>query len=172
MKICRPRLDFGQVQGVLCKVPGIFLAGDLFSNEKFDGPGPWRLDRAARLGSTVDRGGVDNKARRCLADVRRTVARAHRWSPVVVEEDEPVPEGCSSEYERRWRGGATVGEGRRKGARERCHTQFLCQNQVLIVCMTQDQLFHTYGPKVFTDNQMSRIKYNYYISIVSITPQE
>jgi hypothetical protein len=26
-----------------------------------------------------------------------------------------------------------------------CHTQFLCQNQVLIVCMIQDQLFHTYG---------------------------
>jgi predicted HAD superfamily Cof-like phosphohydrolase len=33
--------------------------------------------------------------------------------------------------------------------------------------MTQDQLFHTYGPKVFTDNQMSRIKYNYHISNVS-----
>jgi hypothetical protein len=33
--------------------------------------------------------------------------------------------------------------------------------------MTQDQLFHTYGPKVFTDNQMSRIKYNYYINNVS-----
>jgi hypothetical protein len=28
-----------------------------------------------------------------------------------------------------------------------CPTQFLCQNQVLIVCMTQDQLFHTYGQK-------------------------
>jgi hypothetical protein len=27
------------------------------------------------------------------------------------------------------------------------HTQFLCQNQVLIICMTQDQLFHTYGQK-------------------------
>jgi hypothetical protein len=50
---------------------------------------------------------------------------------------------------------------------EDCHTRFLCQNKVLIVCMTQDQLFHTYGPKVFTDNQMSRIKYNYYINIVS-----
>jgi hypothetical protein len=25
------------------------------------------------------------------------------------------------------------------------HTQFLCQNHVLIICMTQDQLFHTYG---------------------------
>jgi hypothetical protein len=33
--------------------------------------------------------------------------------------------------------------------------------------MTQDQLFPTYGPKVFTDNQISRIKYNYYISKVS-----
>jgi hypothetical protein len=28
-----------------------------------------------------------------------------------------------------------------------CHTQFLCQNHVLIICMTQDQLFHTYGQK-------------------------
>jgi hypothetical protein len=49
----------------------------------------------------------------------------------------------------------------------KCHTWFSCQNQVLIVCMTQNQLFHTYGPKVFTDNQMSQIKYNFYISNVS-----
>jgi hypothetical protein len=28
----------------------------------------------------------------------------------------------------------------------------LYQNHVLIVCMIQDQLFHTYRPKVFTDN--------------------
>jgi hypothetical protein len=32
---------------------------------------------------------------------------------------------------------------------------------------TQDQLFHTYKQKVFTDNQMSRIKYIYYIDNVS-----
>jgi hypothetical protein len=31
----------------------------------------------------------------------------------------------------------------------------------------QDQLFHIYGPKVFTDSQMSRIKYIYYINNVS-----
>jgi hypothetical protein len=30
---------------------------------------------------------------------------------------------------------------------EDCHTRFLCQNEVLIVCMTQDQLFNTYGQK-------------------------
>jgi hypothetical protein len=48
-----------------------------------------------------------------------------------------------------------------------CHYLFLCQNQVLIVCLTKDQLFHTYGTKVFTDNQVSRIKYNYYINNVS-----
>jgi hypothetical protein len=29
------------------------------------------------------------------------------------------------------------------------------------------QLFHTYGSKVFTDNQMSQIKYNYYINNIS-----
>jgi hypothetical protein len=33
----------------------------------------------------------------------------------------------------------------------------------------QDQLFHKYGPKVFTDNQMSRIKYIYYRNNVSKT---
>jgi hypothetical protein len=31
----------------------------------------------------------------------------------------------------------------------------------------QDQLFHIYDQKVLTDNQMSRIKYNYYIDNVS-----
>jgi hypothetical protein len=31
----------------------------------------------------------------------------------------------------------------------------------------QDQLFHTYGLKVFTDSQMSQIKYIYYINNVS-----
>jgi hypothetical protein len=30
----------------------------------------------------------------------------------------------------------------------------------------QDHLFSTHKPKVFTDNQMSQIKYNYYINIV------
>jgi hypothetical protein len=33
--------------------------------------------------------------------------------------------------------------------------------------MTLDKLFHTYDPKEFTDNQMSQIKYNYYITNVS-----
>jgi hypothetical protein len=47
-----------------------------------------------------------------------------------------------------------------------CHTLFLCQNQVLIVYMTQDQLFHI-RQKVITDNQISRIMYNYYINNVS-----
>jgi hypothetical protein len=28
-----------------------------------------------------------------------------------------------------------------------CHTRFLHQNQVIIICMTQDQFFHTYGQK-------------------------
>jgi hypothetical protein len=31
----------------------------------------------------------------------------------------------------------------------------------------QDHFFHTHGPKVFIDNQMSRIKYIYYINNVS-----
>jgi hypothetical protein len=34
-----------------------------------------------------------------------------------------------------------------QGGALRCRTRFLCQNQILIVCMTQDQLFHTYGQK-------------------------
>jgi hypothetical protein len=28
-----------------------------------------------------------------------------------------------------------------------CHARLLYQDQVLIICMTQDQLFHTYGQK-------------------------
>jgi hypothetical protein len=43
-----------------------------------------------------------------------------------------------------------------------CHTRFLYQNKVLIICMIQNQLFHTYGQKRFTNNQMSQIKYDYY----------
>jgi hypothetical protein len=49
----------------------------------------------------------------CLADMRNAGARAHRSSPVVAkgdEGDEAVPEGCSPEHERRWRGGAMVVE--------------------------------------------------------------
>jgi hypothetical protein len=38
------------------------------------------------------------------------------------------------------------GKGERVGAGP-CHTRFLYQNQVLIVCMTHDQLFHTYCQK-------------------------
>jgi hypothetical protein len=39
---------------------------DLFFNEKSDGLGPQHVDRAELLGSTVDRGGVDKRARRRL----------------------------------------------------------------------------------------------------------
>jgi hypothetical protein len=80
---------------------------DLFSNGKSSGPGPHRVDRVVRLGSTVDRGGADKRARRCLASTRRAGTRARRFSPMVVEEDEldgAVPEGCSPEHER-WRRG-------------------------------------------------------------------
>jgi hypothetical protein len=58
------------------------------------------VDQAARLGSTVDRGGVDKRARWRLGDVRHAGTRAHRCSLAVVEGDEPdkaVLEGCSSE---------------------------------------------------------------------------
>jgi hypothetical protein len=47
------------------------------------------------------------------------------------EEDEEMEEEVSSEEK----------------LQAKCHTRFLCQNQVLIVCMTQDQLFHTYSQK-------------------------
>jgi hypothetical protein len=53
------------------------------------------------------------------------------------------------------------------GGNASCHTQFLCQSHILIICMTQDELFHTYRTKVFTDNQLSWIKYNYYINNIS-----
>jgi hypothetical protein len=53
------------------------------------------VDRAAWLGSMVDRGNADKIACRCLASVQR-----------VGEPNEAVPEGCSLEHERRRRGGA------------------------------------------------------------------
>jgi hypothetical protein len=46
-----------------------------------------------------------------------------------------------------------------------CHTQFCKQNQVLIACVSRI-IYSTHGPKVFIDNQMSQIKYIYYINNV------
>jgi hypothetical protein len=53
------------------------------------------------------------------------------------------------------------------GLLEFCHTRFCEQNHVLMHMCAQYHLFHTHGHKVFTDSQMSRTKYNYYINIVS-----
>jgi phage protein D len=89
---------------------------DLFSNGKSSESGPWRLDWAAQLGSTVDQGDADKRARQRL--------------PAAVEEDkldEAVSEGCSPEHERRndrdeerrWLElGARVKEGARELGRE------------------------------------------------------
>jgi hypothetical protein len=57
---------------------------DLFSN----GPVPRRVNRVARLGSTVDRGGADKRPWRCLVGAWRMGARARWCSPAVAEEDE------------------------------------------------------------------------------------
>jgi hypothetical protein len=84
---------------------------DLFSNGKSGGSGPRRVGRAARLGSTMDRGGTDKRARQRHAGTRRAGAGARPCSSVVVEEDEQdeaMLEGCSPEHERRRRG--SVGE--------------------------------------------------------------
>jgi hypothetical protein len=88
LKIWGPLLDFGQVHVVLYKVSEIFPARDLFSNEKFGGPGPRRLDQAVRLGSTVDRGGADKRAQWHLAGVLCAGARAHLCSSAATEEVE------------------------------------------------------------------------------------
>jgi hypothetical protein len=47
-----------------------------------------------------------------------------------------------------------------------CHTRFLCQNRVLIVCMTQDHLFNTYGQKCSQITKCHKTEYNYYINNV------
>jgi hypothetical protein len=63
-------------RGFLAKWRGT-SAGDLFFNRKYHGgPGPQRADRAARFGSTVDQGGPDKRARRCLAGTQHAGARA------------------------------------------------------------------------------------------------
>jgi hypothetical protein len=46
-----------------------------------------------------------------------------------------------------------------------CHTWFLCQNRVLIVC-TQNQMFHTYGQKCSQVTKCHSIEYIYYINNV------
>jgi hypothetical protein len=77
----------------------------LFCNGKSDGPGPRRMDRAAQLGSTVDRGARGQEG--AAAPWWRAGATAHWCSPTAVEEDEPdeaVLEGYSPEHERRRRG--------------------------------------------------------------------
>jgi hypothetical protein len=47
-----------------------------------------------------------------------------------------------------------------------CHTRFLSQNRVLIVCMTQDHLFHTYSQKCSQITKCHNIEYNYYTNNV------
>jgi hypothetical protein len=47
-----------------------------------------------------------------------------------------------------------------------CHTRFLCQNRVLIVCMTQDQMFHTYDQKCSQITKCHSIEYIYYVNNV------
>jgi hypothetical protein len=42
----------------------------------------------------------------------------------------------------------------------------LCQNRVHIVCMTQDQMFHTYDQKCSQVTKCHSIEYNYYINNV------
>jgi hypothetical protein len=91
-------------KGIFAKWRGI-SARDLFFNRKYrGGPGQLRVDRATRLGSTVDRGGADKRVWRRPAGARRVGARAPWCSPATVEDDEPdeaVPEGFSLEHEQR-----------------------------------------------------------------------
>jgi hypothetical protein len=57
-----PRQNLQKLRGLNAKWQGIMDFSDLFSNGKFDRPGPRRVDRTARLWSTVDRGGTDKRA--------------------------------------------------------------------------------------------------------------
>jgi hypothetical protein len=65
-------------RGFFAKWRGI-LARDLFFNSKYHGgPGPRRMDRAARLRSTVDQGDANKRARWCFASAWRMGARTSR----------------------------------------------------------------------------------------------
>jgi hypothetical protein len=70
-----------------------------------------------------------------------------RTSMVLSKDREVVKLG----YSRMSRDDASVanrgGESGNPNRFDRCHTRFLCQNQVLIICMTQYQLFHTHDQK-------------------------
>jgi hypothetical protein len=59
------RRDHGKIYkklwGLNAKWKGIMDFSDLFSIGKSDGPSPQHVDRAVRLRSTVDQGGVDKR---------------------------------------------------------------------------------------------------------------
>jgi hypothetical protein len=105
LKIHGSRLDFIERQGVIYKYSGDFSGTGLFFHGKFGGPGPPSVDRAARLGSLLDRGGAYKRTWRHLVSAR-ALGLASRGGG--DESDEAVPEGCSLKHERRRRGSATV----------------------------------------------------------------
>jgi hypothetical protein len=69
---------YKKLRGLNAKWQGIMDFQDLFSNRKFGGPCPRRVDQVARIGSTVDRGGTDKRVWQRLAGARRASASAHR----------------------------------------------------------------------------------------------
>jgi hypothetical protein len=80
------QVNFGKPKGLLCKIPEITDFRIKFSTENAVDRVHGAVDRGQHR-STVDRG---QRARRCLADVRRAGAAAHRCSPAMEGEDEPV----------------------------------------------------------------------------------
>jgi hypothetical protein len=73
-----PRQNLQEAQGPKCKMLRNYGFLRFIFQWKSGGPGTQHVDQEVRLGSTVDRGGTDKRARRSLAGARRAGARAHR----------------------------------------------------------------------------------------------
>jgi hypothetical protein len=101
VEICGLQVDIEQEHGPFCNVAWISGFWIYFPIKNL-------VDRAARLGSTVDRGGADTRARWHLVGAWHAGAMALRCLPAVVDEDEAVMQGCSLEHEQQWRGSALV----------------------------------------------------------------
>jgi hypothetical protein len=88
---------------------------NLFSNGKSGGPGPPRVDRAARLESTMDQGGTDKRVQRRLTGARALALAGahHRWQRGGTMEAKNG--GDLSSVHGRWKARRSLGESGKRG---------------------------------------------------------
>jgi hypothetical protein len=161
---------------------GGISAGNYFSMDKFVDRVHASVDQPGVLGppwtdSGADRGGSGHGG--ALTGARPPAAPVRQSSPAGAQKGERSTRSsarASPKLGRCCGGQATVVQNREATAlgedtaqawrdRKMSHP-VLSQNRVLIVCMTQDHLFHTYGQKCSQITKCHNIGYNYYTNNV------